>query len=206
MQFKYLWKISSKKNNLMSLEEEKIFRPHFTQQHGALNARFILWFIGFVIAWPRGAERGPLLTRRTDKRMHAHVCTCAPSGGNCGCFFGILKYVFKRCDPFLRTQIGLSAETSSAFYGHMCARVRKLVDQKWARSVYSRTKEQAGEPQEEIRWDKKVGTLGLQIRFSAKWQLCQRSYQLLNHNNTRDVYIILIDSLFVYLFFFKIRF
>lgn len=118
MQFKYLWKISSKKNNLESLDERKIFRPHFTQQRQTLNAWFILWFIGFVIAWPRSAERGSLLTRRTDKRMHAHLCTIRRK----------LRMLLRPSSMFLKDAIRFCApnrfaETSSA-YGHVCARPR----------------------------------------------------------------------------------
>lgn len=82
----------------------KKFFGQILRNDATLNAWFILWFIGFVIAWPRSAERGSLLTRRTDKRMYAHVYAPVHHQAEIADASSALKYVFKRCDPFLRSK------------------------------------------------------------------------------------------------------
>lgn len=114
---------------------------------------------------------GPLLARRADKRVHAHARTCAPSGGNCGRFFGP-QVCFKKMRSVFARQIGLSAETSSA--AHTCARVSTYTDV-WAKNGLVRaTAERKSERGVARKWfdETKRWSAQLQIRFSAKWQLC----------------------------------
>lgn len=87
-------------------------------------------------------RRAVVSATRRQKNAHAHTRTCAPSGGNCGRFFGP-QVCFKKMRSLFARQIGLSAETSFAAhtYAYGCGRM----SQKWARSSYSRTKERGGE-------------------------------------------------------------
>lgn len=100
MRFKYLWKISSKKNNnLESLRWEKNFSATFYATTS--NAKRVVYFMIYRICHcvtTRCGKRVVINTTHRQKNARTpvhHQAEIADASS-------VLKYVFKRCDPFLR--------------------------------------------------------------------------------------------------------
>lgn len=131
----------------------------------------------------RGGERGELLlTRRTDKRMHVgRARGGAPvhhQAEIAGLFFVrssmFLKDAIRFCDPnrFARRETSFGARRRATRVCHADTRTHTRARKTTSFGLKAERKSETESQEENSDETKRWSAAELQIRFSAKWQLC----------------------------------
>lgn len=124
-------------------------------------------------------RREPLLARRADKRMRTHTRAPVHHQAEIADASSDLKYVLKRCDPFLHAksvcpQKRPSPRTRMRAHAHMRARLRTYEPKMGSFGLQQNERTRGRGQRRARKWfdETKRWSAQLQIRFSAKWQMC----------------------------------